>query len=225
MNPILLRALLILAAYLLGAIPIGLLLARAKGVDIRKVGSGNIGATNVFRSVSKGLGILTFAGDALKGFVPAFVFPILGQKLSGGFQGSEIGVLCGFAAIAGHNWPVYLRFKGGKGIATSAGVLLGIAPAAVGIGLAAWILLFVTSRYVSVASIGAALAVPAASWMMYAKGGLLLPSVLTLLGAIAVWRHKSNIHRLNAAPSVTVIISGGASCLRTTLLNTASLTA
>ena len=196
MNPILLRALLILAAYLLGAVPIGLLLARAKGIDIRKVGSGNIGATNVFRSVSKKLGILTFVGDALKGFVPAFVFPILGQTLSGGFQGSDLGVLCGFAAIAGHNWPVYLRFKGGKGIATSAGVLLGIAPAAVGIGLATWVLLFVTSRYVSVASIGAAVAVPAASWFLYLDGGLLLPSVLTLLGAIAVWRHKSNIHRL-----------------------------
>ena len=196
MNPIILQAFLILAAYLLGSIPIGLLLARAKGVDIRTVGSGNIGATNVFRSVSKTLGILTFVGDALKGFVPAFVFPILGQRLAGTFQGSEIGVLCGFAAIAGHNWPVFLRFKGGKGIATSAGVLLGIAPAAVGIGLAAWILLFVISRYVSVASIGAALAVPAASWIMYLPRGLLLPSVLTLLGLIAVWRHKSNIQRL-----------------------------
>ena len=196
MNPIILQAFLILAAYLLGSIPIGLLLARAKGVDIRTVGSGNIGATNVFRSVSKTLGILTFVGDALKGFVPAFVFPILGQRLAGTFQGSEIGVLCGFAAIAGHNWPVFLRFKGGKGIATSAGVLLGIAPAAVGIGLTAWILLFVTSRYVSVASIGAAIVVPASSWILYLPDGLLLPSVLTLLGVIAVWRHQSNIQRL-----------------------------
>ena len=127
--------LLIAAAYLLGAVPFGLILSRLKGVDIRAVGSGNIGATNVFRSVSKGLGIATFVCDFLKGFVPAYVFPILGKMLSGSFQGSEIGILCGVAAIVGHNWPVYLKFKGGKGIATSAGVLLGIAPAAVGIGL------------------------------------------------------------------------------------------
>lgn len=188
--------LLIIVAYLLGAIPNGLLLSRLKGIDIRTVGSGNIGATNVFRSVSKPLGILTFIGDALKGFVPAFVFPILGKCLTGTFQGSEIGILCGVAAIIGHNWPVYLKFKGGKGIATSAGVLLGIAPAAVGIGLLSWLILFVTSRYVSIASIGAAIVVPVVSWTMYSEKGLLLPIVLTILGLLAVLRHKSNIQRL-----------------------------
>lgn len=188
--------LLITLAYLLGAIPIGLLLSRLKGIDIRTVGSGNIGATNVFRSVSKPLGILTFVGDALKGFVPAFVFPILGKMVTGTFQGPEIGILCGVAAIAGHNWPVYLKFKGGKGIATSAGVLLGIAPAAVGWGLLSWIVLFVISRFVSVASIGAAIVVPAVSWTLYSGKGLLLPIVLTILGLLAVWRHTSNIQRL-----------------------------
>ena len=188
--------LLIAAAYLLGAVPFGLLLSRLKGVDIRAVGSGNIGATNVFRSVSKPLGIATFACDFLKGFVPAYVFPILGKMISGHFQGSEVGLLCGVAAIVGHNWPVFLKFKGGKGIATSAGVLLGVAPAAVGIGLLSWIVLFVASRFVSVASIGAAIVVPVVSWTMYAKRGLLLPIALTILGALAVWRHKSNIERL-----------------------------
>lgn len=188
--------LLIVLAYLLGAIPIGLLLCRLKGIDIRTVGSGNIGATNVFRSVSKPLGILTFVGDALKGFVPAYFFPILGKCLLGCSQGQEFGILCGVAAIAGHNWPVYLKFKGGKGISTSAGVLLGIAPAAVGIGFASWIVLFLTSRFVSVASIGAAIVVPVVSWSLYSDRGRLLPIVLTILGAIAVWRHKSNIQRL-----------------------------
>ena len=188
--------LLVVLAYLLGAIPIGLLLCRLKGIDIRTVGSGNIGATNVFRSVSKPLGILTFVGDALKGFVPAYFFPILGKCLLGCSQGQEIGILCGVAAIAGHNWPVYLKFKGGKGISTSAGVLLGIAPAAVGIGFASWIVLFLTSRFVSVASIGAAIVVPVVSWSLYSDRGRLLPIVLTILGAIAVWRHKSNIQRL-----------------------------
>ena len=193
---LILSILLIAAAYLLGAIPIGLLLCRLKGVDIRTVGSGNIGATNVFRSVSKPLGILTFVGDALKGFVPAYYFPILGKCILGCAQGQEIGILCGVAAIAGHNWPVYLKFKGGKGISTSAGVLLGIAPAAVGLGFASWIVLFVASRFVSVASIGAAIVVPVVSWSLYSDKGRLLPIVLTILGAIAVWRHKSNIQRL-----------------------------
>lgn len=193
---LILSILLIALAYLLGAIPNGLLLCRLKGVDIRTLGSGNIGATNVFRSVSKPLGILTFVGDALKGFVPAYVFPILGKMVTGTFQGPEIGILCGVAAIAGHNWPVYLKFKGGKGIATSAGVLLGIAPAAVGWGLLSWMVLFAISRFVSVASIGAAIVVPVVSWTLYSSKGLLLPIVLTILGVLAVWRHKSNIQRL-----------------------------
>ena len=193
---LILSTLFIALAYLLGSIPIGLLLSRLKGIDIRAVGSGNIGATNVFRSVSKTLGIATFVGDALKGFVPAYVFPILVKWLTGTLHGSEIGVLCGCAAIVGHNWPVFLRFKGGKGIATSAGVLLGIAPAAVGIGLLSWIVLFIASRYVSIASIGAAIVVPVVSWTMYSRKGLLLPIVLTIFGLIAVWRHTSNIQRL-----------------------------
>ena len=192
MTPILLIA----AAYLLGAVPFGLLLSRLKGIDIRTVGSGNIGATNVFRSVSKPLGVATFACDFLKGYLPACLFPILGKTISGTVQGPEIGILCGVAAIVGHNWPVYLKFKGGKGIATSAGVLLGVAPAAVGIGLLSWIFLLLATRYVSVASIGAAIVVPVVSWTMYAKHGSLLPMALTILGALAVWRHKSNIERL-----------------------------
>jgi len=190
--------LILFASYLAGSIPFALLLSRLKGVDIRKVGSGNVGATNVFRMVSKPLGIATFFCDALKGFVPAFVFPMFGKCDAGFFQCSELGVLCGIAAIAGHNWPVFLKFKGGKGIATSAGVLLGIAPAAVGIGLLGWIVLFVTSRYVSVASIGAAVVVPAAGWFLYLRDGAFKPWALTLLGALAVWRHRSNIQRLAA---------------------------
>lgn len=192
-------SLFVAVAYLLGAVPFGLLLARLKGVDIQKVGSGNIGATNVFRSVSKPLGILTFACDFLKGLVPAAVFPMIGKPWLESFQCLETGLIFGVAAIVGHNWPVFLRFKGGKGIATSAGVLLGVAPASVGVGFAAWLLLFLTSRYVAVASIGAAIAVPVSAWLLYlADRGMTLPIVLTLLGAIAVWRHRSNIQRLAA---------------------------
>ncbi|HOW96301.1 MAG TPA: glycerol-3-phosphate 1-O-acyltransferase PlsY [Kiritimatiellia bacterium] len=184
-----------LGAYLLGSVPFAYLFARLNGVDIRKVGSGNVGATNVFRAVGKGWGIATFAADALKGFVPAWLFPLLARRW-GVECGPELGLLCGCAAIAGHSWPVFLRFKGGKGVATSAGMLLGVAPAAVGIGLAVWVAVFVIARYVSVASIAAAFAVPAAAWGLYGRAGALLPGVLTVLGALVIWRHRSNLARL-----------------------------
>ena len=161
-------------AYLLGAIPNGLLIARARGVDIRTVGSGNIGATNVFRAVGKGWGILTFFCDALKGFVPSFVFPLLVSSQFGEDL-DYLGVACAAAAVAGHNWPIYLKFKGGKGVATTAGALLGIAPAAMGIGVAVWVVATFSTRYVSVGSILAAAAVPVAAWFLYRQDDLVLP--------------------------------------------------
>jgi acyl phosphate:glycerol-3-phosphate acyltransferase len=185
-------------SYLLGAIPFGLIVARMKGVDIRKTGSGNIGATNVFRSVGKSLGILTFVLDMLKGFGPAWCFPRAAMLM---FTIPEslalpLGLVCGCAAIAGHNWPVYLGFKGGKGVATSAGVLLGIAPLAVGVGVIVWIVMFLATRYVSVGSIFAAVAVAGSSWWLYSKAGMLRPVALTILAALVVLRHKENIKRL-----------------------------
>ncbi len=185
-----------LCAYLVGAIPFGLLLARLKGVDIRNVGSGNIGATNVFRSVSKTLGILTFLADALKGWVPAWIFPRLAEGLTGVAVPDWLGLCYAALAIAGHTWPVYLKFKGGKGVATSAGALIGIAPAATGIGLLCWIVVFILSRYVSVASILAAVSVAGSAWFLYREEGLGLPVALTVLAALIVWRHKANIQRL-----------------------------
>jgi glycerol-3-phosphate acyltransferase PlsY len=183
-------------SYLVGAIPFGLLISRAKGVDIRKVGSGNIGATNVFRSVSKTLGILTFVADALKGWGPAWVFPLVVAKVSGAACPGGLGLAYGALAIVGHTWPVYLGFKGGKGVATSAGALIGIAPAATGVGLLCWVVVFASSRYVSLASIVAAVTVAGAAWVMYRGAGLGLPVALTVLSALIVWRHKANIRRL-----------------------------
>jgi len=183
-------------AYFSGAIPFGLLIARARGVDIRKVGSGNIGATNVFRMVGKPWGIATFVCDALKGFIPAYLFPILIMKAGISNPLPSLGILCGFAAILGHNFPVFLYFKGGKGIATSAGVLLGVAPVAVAIGLITWVALFLGTRYVSVASIGAAAAVPVSAWVLYGSSDKVMPILLTILGMLAIWRHRSNIKRL-----------------------------
>lgn len=185
-----------LLSYLLGAIPTGYLIARARGVDIRKVGSGNTGATNVFRAVGKTWGILTFLGDFLKGFAPALFMPIMARHWFGCEGGQPLALLCAGLAIAGHNWPVYLRFKGGKGVATSAGGLLGFAPVPLLVGLGIWILVFLTTRYVSVASLSVAVAVPAVTWFLYASEGVLLPAVLSLLGLLIAIRHRSNIRRL-----------------------------
>lgn len=183
------------AAYLLGAVPNGLLIARARGVDIRSVGSGNIGATNVFRGVGKSWGILTFLLDFLKGFIPAMVFPLLLAR-NGHTPPAWSGLALGALAVIGHNWPVYLKFKGGKGVATSAGMLAGAAPAAMGIGIAAWVLLFALTRYVSVGSIGAAIAVGASAWFFYGSGPRVRPIALTALALVAVWKHRTNIRRL-----------------------------
>ncbi len=183
-------------AYLLGAIPFGLLIARAKGVDIRAVGSGNIGATNVFRVLGKGWGILVFTCDALKGFISASVFPLLAKTLWVFDGGAVLPLVCACLAIAGHNWSVYLRFKGGKGVATSVGALIGLAPMVAGAGLLTWALVFVTTRYVSLASIVAAIMVAGVVWIFYAQTGILLPVVLTVLCGLVILRHKSNIQRL-----------------------------
>jgi len=183
-------------SYLIGAIPFGYIVASMRGVDIRLVGSGNIGATNVLRTVGKPWGILTFCCDAMKGFTAVAVLPKLAIKL--GYTGDLqiLQILCATLAISGHNWPVYLKFKGGKGIATSAGVLLGLGWESMVVGLLVWLVVFVVSRYVSLASIAAAVAVPAAAWLLYLSRGVLIPAALTVLGLLAVWRHRSNIRRL-----------------------------
>jgi len=185
-----------LIAYLAGAVPFGLLIARAAGVDIRRAGSGNTGATNVFRCVGKGWGILTFACDAMKGCLPVLLLPPAAARLTGIPYGDGLAVACGCMAVVGHNWPVYAGFKGGKGVATSAGVLLGIAPLAMGIGIAAWLLVFLIGRYVSLASMAAAAGLATASWFMYYARGPAIPSALTFLAALTMWRHKANIRRL-----------------------------
>jgi len=177
-----------LTAYLIGSIPFGLLLSKAKGKDIRKLGSGNIGATNVLRCLGKPAGITCFALDVFKGFLPASFFPLLAET-----YGSS-GILFGAAAILGHNFPVFLKFKGGKGVATSAGVLVGVAPLAVVIGVLIWMLVFYASGYVSLGSIVAASAVIVAGWAL--NYGRVIAIALTLLGALTIYRHRANIRRL-----------------------------
>ncbi len=197
---------LVLLSYLLGSIPTGFLVAKAKGVDIRSVGSGNIGATNVFRILGKGPGIFVLTMDAVKGalavaiaqsvvreyFFPTDNFANVGRpEIFYHFR--EIAGIC---AILGHNYTCWLKFKGGKGIATTAGVFAALAPAAFGIALAAWLVVFAASRYVSLASIVAAVALPLAVWLT--GNGALLIGVSTALGALAIYKHKANIQRLRA---------------------------
>lgn len=194
-----------ITSYLLGAMPTGFLVGRARGIDVRRVGSGNTGATNVFRTVGKPWGVLTLIIDALKGFVPAFAFPLLAAHLGwlsayqGGLHDSslqDLGLVCAACAIAGHNWPVYLRFRGGKGVATSAGALIGLAPMTALIGLAVWAIIFGIWRYVSLASMLAALTISVVTWIKYPGQGLILPIAFTVLCTVLIWRHRANIQRL-----------------------------
>ena len=191
-----------LLAYVLGSVPFGFLFAKTQGKDIRTLGSGNIGATNVFRSVSKTLGLLTFLLDFLKGLAGVLLVPRIAMLVCGGsFNGAipeYLDLLCGILTVAGHNWTCFLGFKGGKGVATSAGMLLGLTPIGVGIAFAVWVVLFVFSRYVSVASIGAALTMAIVVWpLMRGKPGYpVTPAVLTALAALTIWKHRSNIKRL-----------------------------
>jgi len=182
----------VLLSYLIGGIPFGLLIGKSRGVDIRKEGSGNIGATNAMRVLGKSWGTATLVLDALKGFVSAALLPFL----VGETAPEVFGLICGVAAIVGHSFPVYLRFKGGKGVATSAGVLLGVVPAAFGIGIAVFLVLLAAFRYVSLGSIGAALAVPIAAYFLDSPP--VVTGVLALLAVIVIWRHKDNIRRLLA---------------------------
>jgi len=192
---------LVLCAYLLGSIPTGYLVARAKGIDIRSVGSGNIGATNAFRVLGKPAGIVVLLADALKGVLAC---TILANLILGAFEtptspfdhAMTERVVAGIVAVLGHNFTCWLRFKGGKGIATTAGVYLAIAPFPVAVALTTWIIAFAAARYVSLASIAAAIALPTAVWIT--ESSIPLGIATTAIGAMAIWKHRSNIARLRA---------------------------
>lgn len=185
------------ASYAIGATPFGYLAGKLRGVDIRQHGSGNIGATNVFRVLGKRIGIPVFILDMLKGWIPVMVTRWVLDSQGIPFEWPCIAAAV--AAVLGHNFTFWLKFKGGKGIATSAGVLLALLPLPLLAALTAWIVLFYATRYVAVGSIGASLMVPAASLALYLwRGDPALPRVgfAVVLGALAVWRHRANIRRL-----------------------------
>ena len=202
--PILTYCLTFFAAYLLGSLPTGYLVGRAKGVDIRTVGSKNMGATNVFRTVGKTLGILVLLVDALKGWLAvAWLAPAIWHAFSHETSPVWLRVVAGIGAILGHNYTCWLQFKGGKGIATSAGVFIALTPWALLIALGVWIVLFAATRYVSVASMAAAAALPVAAWFTTHDGGL--TAVASLLGAMAIYKHRKNLERLRAGTENRIV--------------------
>lgn len=182
-------------AFLLGSIPTGYLVARGRGIDIRQHGSGNIGATNVFRTLGKPLGIFVFFIDALKGFGAVWLASRFGDACP------WTGIAAAVGAIAGHNYTPWLGFKGGKGIATSAGVLVALMPWAVLATAMVWFVVFFITRYVAVASMSAAAALPvtvALLWFSGCGGSAPLLGFAVFIAALAIWRHRSNIKRLMA---------------------------
>jgi glycerol-3-phosphate acyltransferase PlsY len=188
-----------LAAYLLGSIPFGYLLVRFfRREDIRQKGSGNIGATNVMRSGAKGLGAITFLLDVLKGYGAVVLCRAAASQwgLAPDAKGSAIAIAA-LCVVLGHIYTVWLRFKGGKGVATAFGVFLALAlgPALAGLGI--FVLVFALSRYVSLASIVSAAAFPVlALWMAHAARTPLETAVLFIVPLIVILRHHQNIARL-----------------------------
>ena len=199
------------AAYFLGSIPTGYLFARTKRIDIRAVGSGNIGATNAMRVLGKPAGIAVLLLDAFKGYAAcAFLTPLVYNRFAPHLSGlivyfhdepmelqTRFYLLAGIFAVLGHNYTCWLKFKGGKGIATTGGVYLALAPVAVVVALLAFLLMLWLTRYVSVGSIAAAVMLPAATWAL-APRNVLLGGVTTALGLMAIYKHRSNIKRLRA---------------------------
>jgi len=182
-------ALLVLAAYLLGSIPTSYLVGRLHGLDLRQHGSGNLGGTNADRVMGLRAAAPVVLGDVTRRFVPAYIFPA--------WDGTPVGQLAlayGLAAISGHVWSVFVGFRGGKGVATGAGVLIALAPTSALLGLLVWIGVVTITGYVSVASITSATLVPIAAWLTCEAA-----STVIFCSAIALfvwWTHRENLRRL-----------------------------
>ncbi len=189
--------------YLFGSFPSGYVVGKCKGIDIRQHGSGNIGATNVVRTMGKKWGVLVFALDVLKGILGvriaiAVFSPAANLVNEAGLPLDQyLGITAGFGCFLGHCFPVWLGFKGGKGVAVGAGILIGLLPLTAVIGLIIWAICFQASRYVSLASIIAAISLPITTRLLQ---GYLSPLFwfTLILALIAIWRHRGNMQRLLA---------------------------
>lgn len=189
MNPFLL----VVLSYLLGAVPTSYWVGKGiYGVDLRGVGSGNLGATNAFRAFGWKAALPVVLVDLGKGFVPAWGFPQMDTPGVGG----NWALIYGAAAILGHVFSVWVRFRGGKGVATSAGVFLGVAPWAVLLAFVVWLVVVMATRTVSLASVAAAIAAPVGVFFTPHEGGDAVLLFTVLLAAFVVWAHRANIGRL-----------------------------
>ena len=181
--------LLIPSAYILGSVPSGYVLGKLAGVDVRKVGSGNIGAANVARAVGKWQGALTLVADSAKGFLPVFI--ALQLELS-----PVVTALTAIAVFLGHLYPLFLKFHGGKGVATALGALLALAPMAALVLIAVFAVVVFCSRIVSLGAMTAAVTAPLVLWLFYQPPAII--GMGLFLAAMVVLRHRSNIQRLLA---------------------------
>ncbi|GAA5140052.1 glycerol-3-phosphate 1-O-acyltransferase PlsY [Prosthecobacter algae] len=202
MNPAVAILISAVVGYLSGAMPFGYWAGKLKGMDIRQHGSGNIGATNVIRVLGKGIGIPVFILDALKGWLPVWLAASFLAKQGAATEIVSAGaVVAGLSAVLGHMFTFWLGFKGGKGVATTAGVLLGIAPLAMLGGLVVWLLFFFTTRYVSLASMMAGVGVVATMVAVMARDGRWDAVMLgfgVLIMVLVIVRHRANIGRILA---------------------------
>jgi glycerol-3-phosphate acyltransferase PlsY len=193
-------AVVVVGSYLLGSIPFGYLAGRIGGIDIRKVGSGNIGATNVVRTLGKRYGYPVFVLDFLKGFGAVKISIAIATEARLEWGSPEMfGILAAIVVVIGHSFPLWLKFRGGKGVATSAGALFGLMPLAAVIAVVIWVSVFWFTRYVSVASVITALVLPLVililSRLNQTHGKALFYSSL-FIAAVVIWRHHSNLSRL-----------------------------
>jgi glycerol-3-phosphate acyltransferase PlsY len=181
--------LLIFIAYVIGSVPTGYLLGKLRGIDVRTIGSGNVGATNVARAVGKSQGIIALIADAAKGYLP-----VLAALQSG--QDSPTIALTAIAAFLGHLYPLFLNFQGGKGVATGFGALLALAPMATLVLVVVFVITVVATRIVSVGSLATAVATPLSLWLFHQPP--VIVAMGCFLGAMVIMRHRANIQRLLA---------------------------
>ncbi len=192
--------LVLLMSYVVGSIPTSIIAGKwLRGIDIRQYGSGNAGATNVFRVLGWKAGVVVLIIDMAKGFIPTVFFYKLALGRVG-LVGIDLQLLAGFSAVAGHIWTVFAGFKGGKGVGTGAGMLLGIAPAAVGISLLVFLITVALTRYVSLGSILSAITFPCALFFLEHAGLRQVPPQLygfgVFIALLILFTHRSNMVRL-----------------------------
>jgi len=191
----------IIISYFIGGILTAGVVASLKRVDLTKEGSGNPGATNAFRIFGPFFGGVVLLGDVVKGVLGALV----GQWLGGG--NIAVAALCGLAVVAGHNWPLFYKFRGGKGMATSVGAIIILVPETLLFLVPIWVLVVAVSRYVSLGSIMAALALPVATFFFYPQQGFLLLFAV-VASVLGVYRHRANIQRLLAGEENKLTLPG-----------------